>query len=176
MNDKLVFYHPSVLTDETLMRLAGVETETPVLDFKTHESDLCDKVALLVNDYVEDNDYEMVTSDDDIAETRHIVFDCAELVESYLSTVVSDFTVQGIVSAITDSDEFNAMKNDLRHNWHHVSPEQAKTYFHQMQGDGIEDRISPRMTPGQAQHAMRGHYDNMSLYSFLEELSNYMEN
>ncbi len=164
MTDKIVFHHPSVLSNETLMRLAGVEIDRAIRAFTQHENLMIKRVQNLVSQFIDGNDDEA----------------CVELIESSLSIVIDGSVYESFVDNYTEaiicSDQYRAMWNDLRLNWHDTNPESVIAYFSDMQNGGISDRISPRMTPGQARKAMREYYDNMNLERFLEELSNYMEN
>ena len=164
MTEKIVFYHPSVLSNETLMRLAGVEIDRAITTFTQHENLMKKKVQNLVSVFLEENDAES----------------CINMVEAYLDVVVNigvyDSVSDGVTESIICSDQYRAMWNDLRLNWHDTNPESVVDYYHDMKNGGISDRISPRMTPGQARKAMQGYYDEKNLESFLEELSSYMEN
>ena len=164
MTDKIVFYHPSILSNETLMRLAGVEIGYPISVFTVHDSLLWNRVQSLVSQYIDENDQES----------------CVALIESSLGVEIDPTLHESFddnyTEAIVRSDQYRAMWNDLRLNWHDTNPESVVDYYHNMKDGSISDRISPRMTPGQARKAMRDYYNNINLECFLEELSNYMEN
>ncbi len=155
----LIFFHPEIFTDSRFMRLAGVETQEPILTWAQHENYLSNRIERLIEKAIAETDFETVRSQ----------------IENLVGYQIVDDSVIDLVDAVMQCNAFTAMKSRLRNAWADVSPQSARQYFSDMARPIFKDTSLPGSMAYEMQRQMRELYDEKSLSDFLEELGQFMD-
>ena len=152
-----IFYHPNIFSTERVMRIGGVPTERALTSFQEYKPLMYQRIYQLV--------------EREFKYSQNV----ADAVASYLNIPpIYPNTVLNVTESIYTSLFMHRMLDDIKVAYEGTNADEIKRYFRSMfQFQRYQDTSYPSMPPILAQEKMQSFYDEQTLISFIEELSQY---